>query len=200
VLLELRREPSSALVVAMLPAGAGGVAAGVGLGTIFLVFLKLGVVVFGSGYVLLAFLKTDLVDRLHWMTAGQLLDAVAAGQLTPGPLFATAAFAGYLVRGWAGAAVASAGIFMPSFLMAGAVGAFGARLRHSRWLACFLDGVNAAAVALMAAVALTLARAALVDGWAWAIGLVSAAVLFRFRVNATWLILAAAAVGALLRG
>jgi len=191
-----RRTP--ALSIAWLPLGLGGVASGAGLASIFLVFLKLGVVVFGSGYVLLAFLKSDLVDRLHWVTAPQLLDAIAAGQLTPGPVFATATFLGYLLRGWTGAAVATVAIFLPSFLMAGLVGALAGRMRRSPLAGAFLDGVNAAAVALMASVAIALGRATLIDAWAWALGFASLALLLRFKVNATWLILAAAALGILL--
>jgi chromate transporter len=160
-----------------------------------LVFLKLGVVVFGSGYVLLAFLQADLVDRLHWVTKTQLLDAITAGQVTPGPLFATATFLGYLLHGYLGAVAATAAIFLPSFLMAGLVGAMAGRLRKSPVLAGFLDGVNAAAVALMAVVTLALGRAALVDVWTWGIGLMSAALLLRFRLNATWLILGGALLG-----
>jgi chromate transporter len=170
------------------------------LAPLFLVFLKLGVVVFGSGYVLLAFLKSDLVDRLHWITTPQLLDAITAGQVTPGPVFATATFLGYLLRGWAGAVVATVAIFLPSFFMAGLVGALAGRIRQSLLASAFLDGVNAAAVALMATVALTLGRATLLDGWTWALGLASVALLLRFRVNATWLILGGAGLGVLLRG
>jgi chromate transporter len=182
-------------------AALGGAAVGaVGLLPILLVFLKMGVVVFGSGYVLLAFFKADLVDRLHWVTGPQLLDAVTAGQVTPGPVFATATFLGYLLRGWAGATVATAAIFLPSFLMAGLVGALAVHIRKSELAAAFLDGVNAAAVALMAFVALALGRATLVDPWTWALGLASVALLVRFRINATWLILAGAALGLLLRG
>ena len=125
--------------------------------------------------------------------APQLLDAITAGQITPGPVFATATFLGYLLRGWAGAAVATVAIFLPSFLMAGLVGALAGRIRKSALAAAFLDGVNAAAVALMAAVALSLGRATLVDGWTWALGLASAALLLRYRINATWLILGGAA-------
>jgi chromate transporter len=190
--------------IAWAPAGlsvsAAGAAGSVGLGSIALVFLKLGVVVFGSGYVLLEFLKADLVDRLHWITEPQLLDAVTAGQVTPGPVFATATFLGYLLHGWAGAGLATLAIFLPSFLMAAAVGALAGRIRQSKLAAAFLDGVNAAAVALMADVALALGRATLIDGWTWALGLVSALLLLRFKVNATWLILGGAAVGILLRG
>lgn len=178
-----------------LPAGLGGAAGTAGLASVFLVFFKLGVVVFGSGYVLLAFLKADLVDRLHWVTQTQLLDAITAGQVTPGPVFATATFLGYLVRGWAGAAVATVAIFLPSFAMAGLVGALAGRVRKSKLAGAFLDGVNAAAVALMASVALALGRATLVDGCTWALAGVSLALLVRFKVNATWLILGGAGLG-----
>jgi chromate transporter len=195
-----RSRPGAALGLASLPLSLGGGAAGaVGLLPLLLVFLKLGVTVFGSGYVLLAFLKADLVDRLHWITEPQLLDAVTAGQITPGPVFATATFLGYLLRGWSGAAVATLAIFLPSFLMAGLVGALAGRIRKSALAAAFLDGVNAAAVALMVAVALALSRTTLVDGWTWALGLGSAVLLVRFKVNATWLILAGAGCGVLLR-
>jgi chromate transporter len=179
---------------------AGGAASTAALASIFLVFLKLGVVVFGSGYVLVAFLKDDLVDRLRWVTQPQLLDAITAGQVTPGPVFATATFLGYLLHGWAGAAVATVAIFLPSFVMAGIVGVLAGRIRRSKLAAAFLDGVNAAAVALMASVALSLGRATILDGWTLAMGVVSAALLVRFRVNATWLILGGAAIGILLRG
>jgi chromate transporter len=184
--------------LAGLSAASGGAVATSGLAPLFLVFLKLGVVVFGSGYVLVAFLKTDLVDRLHWVTEPQLLDAIAAGQVTPGPVFATATFLGYLLRGWAGATVATTAIFLPSFLMAGLVGALAGRIRKSKLVAAFLDGVNAAAVALMAAVVLSLGRATLMDGWTWALSLVSVALLVRYKVNATWLILGGGGLGILL--
>ena len=118
----------------------------------------------------------------------------------PGPVFATATFIGYLLRGWPGAVVATVAIFLPSFVMAGAVGALAGRIRASRVAAAFLDGVNAAAVALMAEVALVLGRATLIDGWTWAIALISAVLLVRFRMNATWLIVAGATLGLLLRG
>jgi chromate transporter len=197
----LRRPRQSALVrgFAWISFGAGTASAGsVTLTSLFLVFLKLGVVVFGSGYVLLVFLKADLVDRLHWITRPQLLDAITAGQVTPGPVFATATFLGYLIHGWPGAAIATAAIFLPSFFMAGLVGALAGRIRKSTLAGAFLDGVNAAAVALMASVAITLGRATLLDPWTCGIGLISALLLLRFRVNATWLILAGAAAGILL--
>jgi chromate transporter len=148
--------------------------------------------------VLVAFLKADLVDRLHWVTQAQLLDAITAGQVTPGPVFATATFLGYLLRGWTGAAVATSAIFLPSFFMAGMVGALAGRIRRSKLAAAFLDGVNAAAVALMASVAIALGRATIVDAWTLVIGLASAVLLVRYRMNATWLILGGAGLGILL--
>ena len=152
-----RRTRSGAMGLAFLPMGVGGAgASGVGMMPLVLVFLKLGVVVFGSGYVLLAFLQADLVDRLHWVTQGQLLDAVTAGQMTPGPLFATATFLGYLIDGWGGAAAATAAIFLPSFVLAGLAAMLAGRIRRSALAGAFLDGVNVAAVAVMASVAITL--------------------------------------------
>ena len=188
----------SLLFMPSAAAGAGASALAPGLLPIVLVFLKLGVVVFGSGYVLLAFLQADLVDRLHWVTKAQLLDAITAGQVTPGPLFATATFLGYLMHGYAGALAATVAIFLPSFALAGLVGAMAGHMRKSPVLAGFLDGVNAAAVALMASVTFALGRAALVDRWTWGIALICAAVLFRFKVNATWLIAAGAVLGLVL--
>lgn len=197
------RDRMHALAVAPSGIMAGGASAALtapGLVSLALIFLKLGVVVFGSGYVLLAFLEADLVDRLHWVTKTQLFDAITAGQITPGPLFATATFLGYLLHSYSGAAIATAAIFLPSFVMAGVVGALAGHLRRLPVLAGFLDGVNAAAVALMAGVTFTLARAALFDPWTWGVAVVSAVLLLRYKINATWLILAGAALGVLLRG
>jgi len=179
-------------------ASAGAVAGGIGLLPILGVFLKLGVTVFGSGYVLLAFLQADLVNRLHWVTSQQLLDAVTAGQLTPGPVFATATFLGFLLRGWSGAAVATLAIFLPSFLMAGLAAAWVEHIRRSKLASGFLDGVNAAAVGLMAAVSIPLGRASLVDTFTWGIAIICALLLIRFRVNPTWLIVGAAAMSLVL--
>ncbi|MGD0939920.1 MAG: chromate efflux transporter [Terracidiphilus sp.] len=195
-----RSRRNAAMSFAVLPAISGGAFCATGLAPLFLVFLKLGVVVFGSGYVLVVFLQADLVDRLHWVTQPQLLGAITAGQVTPGPVFATATFLGYLLCGWSGAAVATLAIFLPSFLMAGVVGALAGRIRKSKLAAAFLDGVNAAAVALMASVAISLGRATIHDGWTGSLGLVSVALLLRYRVNATWLILGGATLGILLHG
>lgn len=150
---------------------AGAPAPPPGLGALAAVCLKLGVVVFGSGYVLLAFLQSELVEQRHWLTPAQLFDAVAAGQLTPGPLFSTVAFIGFLLQGWAGAGVATLAIFLPSFLMVAALGALVPRLNGSPGARAFLDGVNAAAWAAMALLSLVLGRAALGPAWAWAVAL-----------------------------
>jgi len=156
-------------------------------------------VLFGSGYVLLAFLQADLVDRWHWLTQAQLLDAVAAGQVTPGPVFTTATFIGYLLGGLPGALLATVGIFLPSFIFVGLLGFIVPRLRRAVGTAAFLDGVNAGALALMAAVTWSLGRAALVDGWTAALGVAGAAVLLRWKPNPTWLVLGAGLAGVALR-
>lgn len=195
--------PSSGGALALSPlgalplAGAGIGAAAFGLWPLFAFFAKVGAVLFGSGYVLLAFLRTGLVAERGWLTEAQLLDAVAIGQVTPGPVFTTATFIGYLLGGGAGAAVATLGIFLPAFLFVAISGPLVPRLRRSPVAGAVLDGVNVASLALMAVVAAQLARAALVDGVTIAIALASAALLLRWRVNATWLVLGGAAVGLL---
>jgi chromate transporter len=173
--------------------------AGVGLWPLFLAFAKIGSVLFGSGYVLLAFLRADLVEQRHWLTEAQLLDAVAVGQFTPGPVSSTATFIGYLLRGPAGAVVATAGMFAPAFLFVALSGPLVPRIRRSPAAGAFLDGVNAASLALMGAVALQLGRAAIVDWVTVAIAAVSAAAVFRLRINSVWLVLLGGAAGALLR-
>lgn len=184
------------VVMPVLPgaAAAAGLSA-VSLPGIFWVFLKIGSVLFGSGYVLLAFLRADLVGRLHWLTEGQLIDAVAAGQVTPGPLFTTATFIGYLLAGPAGALVATAGIFLPAFIFVAISGPLVPRMRASPLAGAFLDGVNVASLALMAAVTAQLARAAIVGPTTVVIGLVAATLLLRFKINSSWLVLGGAAVG-----
>lgn len=180
--------------------GTAGGAAPVSLITLFLTFLKVGAVVFGSGYVLLAFLRADLVDRLHWLTEPQLLDAVAVGQVTPGPVFTTATFIGYVVGGVRGAIVATVGIFLPGFIIVAVTRPLIVRLRGSALAAAFLDGVNVASIALMGVVTIQLARAALVDVPTTLIALVGAVLLIRWKVNATWLVAGAAVVGVLVHG
>jgi chromate transporter len=169
-----------------------------GLGPLLLFFLKVGSVLYGSGYVLLAFLRDGLVDHWHWLSEAQLLDAVAVGQVTPGPVFTTATFIGYLLGGAPGAAVATLGIFLPSFLFVAASAWLVPRIRRSPLAGAFLDAVNVAALALMIAVTAQLARAALTDPLTLALALVSAALLVGLKLNSTWLILSAAALGALL--
>ncbi|HYX90568.1 MAG TPA: chromate transporter, partial [Myxococcaceae bacterium] len=173
----------------------GGAISGVALHSLFLVFLKIGSVLFGSGYVLLAFLRADLVQRLGWMTEGQLVDAVAVGQVTPGPVFTTATFIGYLLAGPSGAVVATLGIFLPAFVFVALSGPLVPRLRASPWAGAFLDGVNVASLALMAVVTAQLARAALVDVPTVLIGVVSSLMLLRLQVNSTWLVLGGAVAG-----
>jgi len=166
--------------------------------SLFWVFLKFGSIVYGSGYVLLAFLHADLVARLKWLTSTQLLDAVAVGQVTPGPVFTTATFIGFILDGPRGAIIATAGMFLPAFLFVAVSGPLVPRLRKSPLAGAFLDGVNAASLALMAVVTWELGRAALVDGVTIVLALVSTLLLFRFRVNSLWLILGGALTGLLL--
>lgn len=179
---------------------AGAVAIPVGLWRLFLVFAKIGALLFGSGYVLLAFLRTDLVDRLHWLTERQLLDSVAVGQITPGPVFTTATFIGYIIGGVPGAVVATVGIFAPAFLFVGISGLVVPRIRRSRVAASMLDGVVVGSLALMGVVAWQLGWAAIIDVPTLVIAIVSATLLLRFRVNSAWLIAAAGAFGWLYRG
>jgi chromate transporter len=165
------------------------------LGNLFLVFLKLGAVVFGSGYVLLAFLRADLVDRLHWLTEKQLLDAIAVGQITPGPVFSTATFIGYILAGGKGAVLATVAIFLPAFILVAFTGPLLPRLRKSKVVSALLDGVNAGSLGLMLAVVLFLACAAIVNLATALAAIGSAILLLRFKVNPTWLIFAGAAFG-----
>ncbi len=176
-------------------ATATGSAMTVGLWPLFGVFLKIGSVLFGSGYVLLAFLRADLVDRLHWITQQQLLDAVAVGQITPGPVFTTATFVGYLVAGSGGALVATIGIFLPAFVFVALSGPLVPRIRRSAIAGAVLDGVNVASLALMSVVTWLLARSAIVNVTTALVAIVSAVLLFRYRVNPTWLAAGGAIAG-----
>jgi chromate transporter len=181
-----------------MSAATGAAGAPVALTGLFLVFLKIGALVFGSGYVLLAFLRADLVERLRWLTEQQLLDAVAVGQATPGPVFTTATFIGYLLAGWSGAAVATLGIFMPAFLLVAASGPFVSSLRESHLVASLLDGVTIGALALMAVVTWQLGRVAVVDVITAVLVAGSVLLLLRFRMSSTWLIAAGAGLGMIL--
>ncbi len=170
-------------------------AASVTWGSVFWFFLKIGCVLYGSGYVLLAFLQRDLVERNQWLTSQQLLDAVAIGQITPGPVLTTATFVGYLLAGTAGAIAGTIGIFLSAFLLVGIVNPWIARLRQSAWASGFLDGVNAASLGLMAGVTFTLGRGAIVDWSSAVMAILSAIAVFRYRISSVWAILAGGAFG-----
>lgn len=166
-----------------------------GLWRIFLLFAKIGAVLFGSGYILLAFLRADLVDRLHWLTEKQLLDAVAVGQITPGPVFTTATFIGYLIGGTGGAIAATVGIFAPAFVFVAVSGILVPKIRKSRLAGSMLDGVVVGSLALMGVVLWQLGRAAIIDVPTGIIAILSTILLLRFRMNSAWLIALAAAFG-----
>ncbi len=188
--------PVAALLGGAVPAAAlGATAAPASLTTLFVVFLKIGSVLYGSGYVLLAFLRNDFVHRLGWLTDRQLLDAVAIGQFTPGPVLTTATFVGYLVGGSPGAVLATLGIFLPSFVFVAASGPLLPKIRASRWTAAVLDGVNVAALGLMAAVTWELGRSAIVDALTAVLAAASGVLLIRFKLNSAWLILGGGAIG-----
>lgn len=174
---------------------ATGAAVPFGLLKMFLFFLKVGAVLYGSGYVLLAFLRADLVERWHWLSEAQLLDAVAVGQITPGPLFTSATFIGYVLGGPGTALLATLGVFLPAFVYVAISGPIIPRLRRSALAGAFLDGVIVASLALVAVVTWHLGRAALCDATTILLALASLALLIRFRVNSGWLVLGGAAVG-----
>ncbi|MBC7880848.1 MAG: chromate efflux transporter [Anaerolineae bacterium] len=182
-------------LLAILPAVA--VAEPFSLLGLFLTFLKIGGVLYGGGYVLLAFLRADFVDRLGWLTDKQLLDAVAVGQFTPGPVFTTATFVGYLTGGWAGAIVATIGIFLPSLIYVSVLSPYLDQLRKRQWTSDLLDGVNVAALALMAGVGWELARSAVFDLFTGVVSFVCAVLLLRFQVNSAWLLAGAGVAGIL---
>ncbi len=193
------RRPGAAMVI---PVGLGSwsvlqasIAEQVSLGRLFVVFLKAGAFLYGSGYVLLAFLQNDLVSRLQVLTEQQLLDAIAIGQFTPGPVFTTATFIGYVLAGVPGAVVATIGIFVPAFFLVGAVTPLARRIRDRAWTAALLDGVNASALGLMGGVTLQLSGDALVDPITFGIGAGAALLIWRTRLNSAWLVLGGGAVG-----
>ena len=171
-----------------------------GLLPLFLFFVKVGSIVFGSGYVLLAFLQADLVAHWHWLTTTQLLDAIAVGQVTPGPVFTTATFIGYLLAGLPGALIATAGIFLPSFIFVAASSPLIPRLRKSAVAGAFLDGVIIASLALMTSVTWSLGRDAIIDVPTALLALASVVLLVRFRLNSLWLVLGGALAGFLIYG
>jgi chromate transporter len=185
------------IIAAMAGVAAPAVVAAVAfdLGRLFLIFLKIGSVLYGGGYVLLAFLREDFVVRLRWLTDQQLLDAVAIGQFTPGPLFTTATFIGYVLGGVPAALLATAGIFLPSFVFVAASHPFIPRMRKSPWAGALLDGVNVASLALMAGVSWRLARAAVVDPLTALVAVAALAALAFLKMNSAWLVLAGALLG-----
>jgi chromate transporter len=162
---------------------------------LFLNFLKIGATLYGSGYVLLAFLRADFVLHLGWLTDKQLIDAIAIGQVTPGPVFTTATFIGYLLGGFPGAILATLGIFLPSFIYVGISSLFIKRIRNSPWASSFLDGVNAASLGLMLAVSIQLASTALIDPLTIGMAVICLIILIRFQTNSTWLIAGGALIG-----
>jgi chromate transporter len=174
---------------------ATGATAPFGLLPLFLVFLKIGAVLFGSGYVLLAFMRADLVERTHWLTEAALLDAVTVGQITPGPVFTTATFVGYVLGGIAGAAIATLGIFLPAFVFVALSGPLIPRLRASPTAGAFLDGVNVASLSLMAVVTVELGRSAVLDIPTAVLAIACTGVLLRWRISSLWLLLAGGAAG-----
>ena len=202
LLLNFLKKPNS-LPSVFLPLSIGAIATETIPKTwiaVFLSFLKIGSVLYGGGYVLLAFVQQEFVDRTHWLTSQQLLDAVAIGQFTPGPLFTTATFIGYLVAGNAGAIAGTVGIFLPAFILVPAINPFVANLRKSPWTGGFLDGVNAASIGLMAAVAWELGRGTLTDIWTIILAIASLIILLKFpKFNSAWLIVAGAAIGWLVK-
>lgn len=182
-------------IVPAVPYATTSTAAPFALWSLFLFFLKVGSVLFGGGYVLLAFLRADLVDRWHWLTASQLLDAIAVGQITPGPFFTTATFIGYILSGTLGATVATIGIFLPAFFFVAISGPLVPRLRRSPLAGAFLDGLNVASMALMAVVTWQLGRVAVCDWLTAGLVIVSGILLLRFRINSIWLVIGGSVVG-----
>ena len=187
------------LIGATLVGGTSGAGATAGVLPVGFYFLKIGAVLVGSGYVLLPVLRADLVTRLHWLTDSQLLDAVAVSQATPGPFFTVATFIGFILAGWKGATLATVGMFLPAFVYVRITSSFLPRLRRSPLAGAFLDGVNVAAVALMALVGWQFARTALVSVAAVGIALISAILLVCYKTNSAWLVLGGAAAGIVLR-
>ncbi|MFW6089246.1 MAG: chromate efflux transporter [Gemmatimonadota bacterium] len=180
--------------------GSTAAVATVSLWKLFFFFLKVGAILYGSGYVLVAFLEGGLVQDYGWLTQTQLLDAIAIGQFTPGPVLSTSTFIGYLVEGVPGAAVATLGIFLPSFFFVLILNPLIPKLRESVWLSAFLDSVNVAAVALMVVVTIELGVGILVSWPAWVIAGLAAVFALVYRVNAAWLVAGGAALGWLLHG
>ncbi len=196
--IERGKKQDRTAILPMLGTAAGAaamVAIPFSLTRLFLTFLKIGAVSYGSGYVLLAFLHADFVTHLHWLTEKQLLDAIAAGQITPGPVFASATFVGYITGGFSGALLATAGIFLPSFVFVAIVFPLIPKLKGSASARTFLNGINAATMGLMAAVSWQLARGAIVDIFTALEAVIAFFILLRYQINAAWLILGGVVAG-----
>lgn len=163
--------------------------------TLFLTMLKIGAVIYGSGYVLLAFFNAEFVERMHWLTNQQLLDAIAAGQITPGPIASSATFVGYLVGGWPSGLLAALAFFLPSFFLTALVARIMPWLKKRWWTRAFLDGVNVSALGLMVGVTFQLGRSGLVDWFTIVLTIIAVIMVFRLKVNSAWLILGGAALG-----
>lgn len=183
----------------LMAGGTTGLGIAVSNSKLFLVFLKVGAVLFGSGYVLVAYLDAELVEGLGWLSRAQLLDAIAMGQFTPGPVLSTATFIGYQINGWGGAVVATLGIFLPSFLFVLLLNPLVPKLRKSPWAASFLDAVNIAAVGVMVAVTYRLGESILTDWKAWVIALLGMGYIFGYKKSsAVLLVVGGALLGYLL--
>jgi chromate transporter len=170
-------------------------ASAVSLPLLFLIFLKIGSILYGSGYVLLAFLRSDFVVKLGWLTDQQLIDAIAIGQVTPGPVFTSATFIGYILADVPGALLATLGIFLPSFIFVALTAPLIPKIRDSKQFSSLLDGVNAVSLGLMGAVMVQLGISSLIDIPTILIGIISAVLLIRYRVSSTWLILGGGLIG-----
>jgi len=196
-----RRSRRQVLGAFLVPLSAAGVLSQASipfsLPLLFFTFLKIGSVLYGSGYVLLAFLRADLVVRFGWLTDQQLMDAVAVGQVTPGPVFTTATFIGSVLGGMPGGILATAGIFLPSFIFVAVSNPLIPRIRNSAWVSGLLDGVNVASLGLMVAVTWQLGRASVTGPLTILIAMIAFVLLVRFKVNSTWLIASGALIGLL---
>jgi chromate transporter len=201
LIMNIQRVQKHTLGIMLFPLGAIGTltqaSTAFSFPLLFFTFLKIGAVLYGSGYVLLAFLRADLVERFGWLTDQQLIDAIAIGQVTPGPLFTTATFIGFILGGFLGAFLATLGIFLPSFIFVAISNPFIPRIRKSVWFGSLLDGVNVASLSLMAAVTWQLGNASLIDPLTILIAVASIVALVRFKINSTWLILLGGCTGLL---
>jgi chromate transporter len=199
--MNYRRLKRQGLGVFIIPMSGVGVLSQIAMpfsfSSLFLIFLKIGAVLYGSGYVLLAFLRADFVVRLGWLTDQQLLDAVAIGQVTPGPVFTTATFIGYVLGGIPGSLLATLGIFLPSFIFVAISNPLIPRMRKSAWVSALLDGINVASLGLMASVTWQLGRASLTDPLTILVALGSFVLLIWLKVNSTWLIAGGGLIGLL---